>query len=1100
MHKFCPVSFAQQRLWFLDQLEPKNAAYNLANAFRIRGDLDIDALALALREIIRRHDVLRTTFTAVDGQVMGLLRPFVELELLPVVSLDNVPEGQKEQHALRIAVEEGRRRLDLAAGPLVRFKLVRLSAAEHILVLTIHHIVADGWSIGILLKEMAEFYEVFRAGRLPATSALPIQYSDFASWQRAAFGGAGQAPQLEYWKRTLEGAPAVLDLPADRVRPAAPSHAGLKHSVRLDAELTKNVIDLGLKEGATPFMVLLAAFETLLWRYTGVPDFLLGIPMAGRTHVELEALIGLFVNTVPLRANLGGDPAFRELLKRVRETTLGAAAHQDVPFERLVEERRPERSTSYAPLFQTMFVFHNTPRISFEFAGLQVDELELDTGVAKFDLTLEIFELDGLCCTWEYDSDLFDPPRIERMAEHFETLLRGICTDPQCTLSKLPLLGERERNKVVVEWNATECPFPDGVCIHEAFEAQAAHRPESIAIRTADSHLTYQQVNEEANCLSHYLRKRGVRRQDRVGVALERSPEAIITLLAIMKTGACYVPIDTAYPKQRIDFMLKDSGARVLVTQDRVRARLPEYGGQTVFIDRDRSSILVESRTNPAVALDCRSPAYAIYTSGSTGSPKGVLGTHRASMNRFAWMWKEYPFQAGEVCAQRTSLSFVDSIAEIFGPLLGGMTIFVIPDDTVVDVEALARQLTNAHVTRIVVVPSLLGALLDASPHGQAVLPSLRLCVTSGEALRYDLYERFSKLVPHARLINLYGSSEVAADVTCFDTSSNSPRGFVPIGKPIGNVRVYLLDPSLNPVPIGVPGEIHVGGDCLALGYLDRPELTAERFIADPFCPGGLLYKTGDLGRYREDGNIEFLGRGDNQVKIRGLRIELGEVEAALMEHESVHRAAVLVREDGAANDLIVAYVVPADGRSVAHSEIRRHLKTRLPDYMVPPVFVVLDALPLTANGKLDQRALPPFDPAFPRNPDGYVAPRSELEEKLARIWAKLLKTERIGIFDNFFELGGHSLLAAQVIARIRKYVGVEIPVRTLFEEPTVSALAEAVDKARAAGISPRAPIVPRGSAGRTREQLEARLRELSDEEVDALLSAALANRGHAAP
>ena len=1089
------VSFAQQRLWFLDQLEPENPAYNLVSAIRIRGILDFDALARAFRTIVQRHESLRTTFTALDGHVMASVCATVPLEF-GHVTLDHLPEDHKEQKALLLAVEEGQRQFSLTTGPLLRVKVLRLSQAEHILVLTMHHIITDGWSIRVLLTEMSELYSAFHSNRSPEIPALPIQYSDFACWQRESVTGEVQARQLEYWKRTLAGAPAVLELPGDRPRPAVRSSKGHRHSVRLDPELANDLAELSRKERVTPFVVLLAAFETLLWRYTGVADFVLGTPMAGRSQLELEPLIGLFVNTIPLRADLSVDPTFRSLLNRVRDKTIDAMANQDVPFEKLVEELRPQRSMSHMPLFQTMFIMHNSPRTSLEFAGLRLDELELDSGLAKFDLTVEtMFESDELCCAWEYSTDLFDRPRISRMAKHYETLLRGICADPGRRVSELPILETEERHRLLVEWNATESTFPSSVCIQDAFEAQAERSANSIAVHSDGRHLTFQQLNQEANCLSHFLQRLGVKPEDHVGVALERSPDAIVALLAVMKTGASYVPIDPAYPKQRIEFMLKDSGARVLITEHRLRMRLPEHVGQTVFVDHDRASILAESRDNPRISLDSRCPAYVIYTSGSTGNPKGVLGTHRASMNRIAWMWKAYPFHDGEVCAQRTSLSFVDSIAEVFCPLLQGVSIFVIPDETLIDPEELVRRLSTHGITRIVVVPSQLGAILDVCPYSGTGLPTLRFCFTSGEALPYSLYERFTNLVPHATLVNLYGSSEVAGDVTCFDGSSNSPRGFVPIGKPIANVRVYLLDPCLNPVPIGVPGEIHVAGDCLARGYLDRPELTAEHFIADPFCPGGLLYKTGDLGRLHEDGNIEFLGRSDNQVKIRGFRIELGEVEAALQTHDSVRHSAVIARSDGAANHLLVAYIVPAEGQSVIQSELRRYLKTRLPDYMVPSAFVTLDSLPMTSNGKLDRRALPVFDSARRQTEGGYVAPRNELEEGLVEIWVEVLKVGRIGVLDNFFELGGHSLLAVQVIARVRKYMGVEVPVRSLFEEPTVAALASALEKARANGATPAVRIVPRRSARQTREQLETRLRELSDEEVDALLAAAVARR-----
>jgi amino acid adenylation domain-containing protein len=1089
----CQVSFAQQRLWFLEQLEPESCAYNLPNAIRIRGILDIEALALALQTVVQRHDSLRTTFTALDGQVTASVCATPEPAELPLVGLEHLPENEREQHALRIAREEGQRRFDLSTGPLIRAKLLLLSRTEHVLVLTMHHIIMDGWSIGVLLKEMAGLYEAFHSNRSPDMPTLPIQYSDFALLQRESFTGEVQARQLEYWKRTLASAPAVLELPADRLRSPVSTHRGHRHSVRLDADLGRQLVELARTEGVTPFMVLLGAFETLLWRYTGVSDFVLGTPMAGRTHLELEALIGLFVNTIPLRANLSGNPTFRALLHRVRDTTLDAIAHQDVPFEKLVEELRPERTMNHAPLFQTMFIMHNCPRTSLDFAGLHLDELELDSGLAKFDLTVEtMFELDRLCVALEYSTDLFDDSRIVRMAEHFETLLRGICADPGCTLSELPILGAGERNKVVVEWNATESAFSDDVCIHAAFEAQVKRSASSMAVRSDEHQLTYQQLNDEANCLSHYLRRHGVQPKDRVGVVLELSADAVIAQLAVMKTGASFVPIDPAYPKQRIDFIIKDSGAHVLITQYRFHTRVQGHGGETVFLDRERASILAESRLNPNVSLDCRCPAYVIYTSGSTGNPKGVLGTHRASMNRFTWMWKAYPFDAGEACAQRTSLSFVDSIAEIFAPLLQGVSIFVMPDEALIDPEELVRQLAAHDITRIVAVPSQLDAVLDACEHSNASLPALRFCFTSGEALPYSLYERFTNLIPHTKLINLYGSSEVAADVTCFDTCSTSPHGFVPIGRPIANVRVYLLDSFLNPVPIGVPGEICVAGDCLALGYLNRPELTAERFIADPFRSEGLLYKTGDIGRFHEDGNIEFLGRCDNQVKIRGLRIELGEIEAALRTHDSVRHSAVLVRKDRAA-DHLVAYIVPAEGHTVVQSALRRHLKTKLPSYMVPSAFITIDTLPMTGSGKLDQRALPPFDPAR-QTGDSYVAPRNELEKMLTDIWAEVLKIERIGVLDNFFELGGHSLLVAQVIARVRKYLGVEVTVRSLFEEPTVVGLAGAVERTRVNGALASTGIVPRPSARRARDQLETRLRELSDAEIDSLLTA-LAHR-----
>jgi amino acid adenylation domain-containing protein len=1091
-----PVSFAQQRLWFLDQLEPGSSAYNLPFAIRVTGNLNLDAFRRALQAIVQRHESLRTTFAAVDGEVMALVAAVPAPIEAPLVSLEHLPEHQREDRALVIAAEEGQRSFDLSAGPLLRNLLVRLSPTQHVLVLTMHHIATDGWSMGVLFREIGAFYRAFSSDREPDLPALPTQYGDFARWQRESVAEDLTARQLEYWRQALSGAPAVFDLPSDRQRLAVQTHRGSRHSVNLDEGLASGLAQFSRSEQVTLFITLLAAFETLLWRYTGVSDFVLGTPLAGRGDVDLEPLIGVFVQTAPLRANLGGNPTFRDLLHRVRETTFDAMA-RDVPFERIVQDLRPERSLSRTPLFQVMFILHNTPRHSMDLPGLQFDELDFDPGLAKFDLTLEVreHELDGLYCAWEYSTDLFDHDRIVRMAENFETLLRGIIAAPSSRLSELPILTDRERNRLLLEWNATATSYPDDICIHQAFEAQVVRSANSIAIRGEDCELTYRELNDEANCLANYIRRLGVRPMDFVGVATERSVDAVVAILAVMKAGASYVPIDPRYPKHRIEFMLKDCAAPLLITQHRLRTRLPECACRTVFLDRDRTAILAESCRNPQLSLDCCDSGYMIYTSGSTGIPKGVLGTHRASMNRFAWMWKAYPFAADDVCAQRSSLSFVDSICEIFGPLLQGVPIFIIPDDTAIDSKELVHQLATQRITRLVVVPSQLGAILEACADSEMRLPSLRLCFTSGEALPYSLYERFTEVIPHARLINLYGSSEVAADVTCFDTAANEPQHTVPIGKPIANVRVYILDQYLNPVPIGVPGEIYVAGDCLARGYLNQPELTAERFIADPFCPGGLLYQTGDLGRYQADGNIEFLGRADNQVKIGGVRIELGEIESVLREHDSIRHVAVIAHEAGAMGHALVAYVVPVSAHKVVPSEWRRHLKAKLPEYMVPAAFVTLEALPMTPNGKLDQRLLPSFASARLETHDEYVAPRNDLETKLVEIWAEVLQIKRIGVVDNFFELGGHSLMAAQVIARMRKYLGAEVQMRSLFEEPTVAALAIAVEKSRADGRTPRPRITAVRSELGSREELARRLQGLSDEEIDALLKTALAAR-----
>ena len=1094
-----PLSFGQQRLWFLDQLEPGGSTYNLPFAIRVTGTPDLEALRRALQAIMQRHESLRTTFHAVDGEATAVVDAAPAPLEAPVVSLENLPEPLREERALELAAEEGQRPFDLSTGPLLRVLFLRLSPIRYILVLTMHHIVTDGWSIGVLFQELTTLYRAYSTGRQPDLPALPIQYGDFARWQRQPVADGEPAKELEYWRRTLDGVPAALELPSDRRRPALQSHRGSRHSVTLSEQLASDLAEFSRGQQVTLFTTLLAAFQTLLWRYTGAQDFVVGTPTAGRTDVDLEPLIGIFVQTVPLRARLAGNPTFRDLLHQVRDTALDAMA-QHVPFEKIVQDLRPERSLSRTPLFQVMFILHNTQRHSIDLPGLQFDEIEFETGLAKFDLTLEIRELDGLYCLWEYSTDLFDHDRIERMAGHFETLLRGILAAPDSRLSELPILTSGERSRLLVKWNSTAASYPDNVCIHRAFEAQVVRTANSIAVRGEDRDLTYRELNHEANCLANYIRKLGVQPRDCVGVAVERSVDAIIAILAVMKAGANYVPVDPRYPQQRIAYMLNDCGATVLITQHRLRSRLPEGTRRAIFLDRDRAAILSESCSNPSESVDCHDAAYTIYTSGSTGNPKGVVGTHRASMNRFAWMWKTYPFVDGDVCAQRTSLSFVDSIAEIFGPLLQGFSLFVIPDDTVVDSRELVRELADRHVTRLVVVPSQLGAILETCADSAIRLPSLRLCFTSGEAIADSLCERFAQLIPHARLINLYGSSEVAADVTCFDISESTFQHTVPIGKPIANVRIYILDPYLKPVPIGVPGEIHVGGDCLALGYLNQPQLTAERFIADPFSPGELLYQTGDLGRYRTDGNIEFLGRRDNQLKIRGARIELGEIESVLREHESIRNAAVIAQDRGPLGPSLTAYVVPAGEWKLVPSELRRHLKERLPDYMIPKVFVPLESLPVTPNGKLDQRMLPPAESAVPEPDSEYVAPRDEVEAKVAEIWAEVLHIKRIGAGDNFFELGGHSLLATQVIARISKYLEVDIQMRSLFEDPTVAGVAAAVKRSRPDGRIARSRITPATSEHGKRDQLERQLRELSEDEIDALLKAALAGRSQARP
>jgi amino acid adenylation domain-containing protein len=911
-----PTSFPQQLLWLLDQLEPGRAIYNLPGPVRLTGALDIAALEQSLNEIVRRHEALRTTFDEVDGTPVQVIAPGLELTL-PVTDLCHLPAGEREAASRRLVTEEARKPFDLARGPLVRAELLRLGDQEHVLLLTMHHIVSDGWSLQVLNKELAALYEAFSAGRPSPLPGLPIQYVDFAHWQREWLQGEALEKQLAYWRAQLAGAPAVLELPTDRPRPAEQSFRGAQASVMLPASLTEALKAMGQREGATLFMTLLAAFQALLSRYTGHEDIVVGSPIANRTRTELEGLIGFIANLLALRTDLSGDPSFRELLGRVREVTLGAYAHQDLPFERLVGELQPERSLSHAPLFQVMLVLLNNPREVLRLPGLTLEPLEVDTGTAKFDLALFIWEEEGgLKVQSEYNTDLFDAATITRMLTAFQNLLRGVVVDPDQPLSALPLLTNTERHQLLVEWNKSHADYPNR-CIHELFEAQAARTPDAVALVFEDKQLTYRELNRRANQLAHYLRKRGVGPESLVGVCLERSLELVVGLLGILKAGGAYVPLDPGYPPERLAFMLEDAQVPWLLTEQRLWDKM-NVGQDAILshivrLDADWEAIAEESEQNPASGVTADNLAYVIYTSGSTGRPKGVLGLHRGAVNRFAWMWDAYPFEAGEVCCQRTSLNFVDSVWEIWGPLLQGVRTVLVPDEALKDAEQLVQTLAAHHVTRIVLVPSLLRVILDTFADIRSRLPELKHWVTSGEAISLELAQRFFEALPRSILINLYGSSEVSADVTCYDTGRMSDQlSSVPIGRPLANTQIYLLDRYLNPSPIGVPGELHAGGAGLARGYLNRPELSAEKFIPSPFSeePGARLYKTGDLARYLPDGNIEYLGRLDHQVKVRGYRIELGEIEAALRAHPAVQETVVMAREDEPGEARLVAYVV----------------------------------------------------------------------------------------------------------------------------------------------------------------------------------------------
>jgi len=1080
-----PLSYPQRMFWFLDKLEPDTPAYNLPRAFRLEGQLDIDALREAFHVLLRRHDVLRTCFAELDGELYQCIRDDVAIDF---VQHDLSSASKHEIETLAIASEEARKPFDLERPPLFRLRLVRLSPEMHVLILVMHHIVTDGWSMSILFKEVARFYGQLAVGQQPHTTELPLQYADFALWQQQALTEEVLQGDVEYWREHLYGSPALLQLPSDRPRPGVQSHHGSIESVTIDEALTRRIKQMCAGEGVTLYMGLLAAFQALLGRYTGTDDIPVGSPVAGRNDPHLADLIGCFVNTLVMRGDLSGNPSFRELLQRTRPAALEAFAHQELPFQHLLAKLKCERTRSYTPLFQIMFIFQNAPKQVVRLPGLAIEEVELDSGLAKFDLTLEIVEQDGgLHCQFEYSTDLLDRSTIQRMALHFQNLISSAVEHPASSISKLNMLSASERKQIIFDWNATSAEYSRDVTIARAFEDQVRRTPEAIALRDAVHTLTYRELDSRANQVARALIEKGVRPEMPVGVYMKRSIDAIVALLGVIKVGSPYVPLEISHPKRRLDLLITTCDCRVVLTHRALRQDLPEM--DVVLLDADMA-LWAEQSGIPPPSLSVGQPAYIIFTSGSTGVPKGVVGTHRGTMNRLEWMYRTYPFSPRDVCCQKTAFSFVDSIWEIFGPLLRGIPNVLIPEEVVIDPELLLGLLARERVTRIVLVPTLLRVMLDHAPDLGTRVPQLKLWTASGEDLSVDLAERFRCAFPEARLLNLYGSSEVAGDATYYEVGELGLLNAIPVGKPISNIQLYILDEFLEPVPIGVPGTLYVGGDCLAQGYWRRPDLTSERFISNPFGVGlGPIFATGDRGRWLSDGDIEYLGRQDTQTKIRGFRIELGEIEANLMAHPLVRQAVVAVSGQTPEAAQLTAYTAGRDGYAPSPEELRAFLRARLPLYMVPASFVELAEMPLLPSGKVDRRALrePPTDGAAARRP--HVEPRNEVERLLAAIWRALLDVKEFGVTDDFFDLGGDSLLAMQVLARIRKAFQVDVSIRSLFDGPSIDALGRAVEEAKARGAVPRAPpIVPRPRPATGVDFLSTELSKLSSEQVEMLL------------
>ncbi|MEE8587430.1 MAG: amino acid adenylation domain-containing protein, partial [Acidobacteriota bacterium] len=1066
-----PLSFAQQRLWFFDQLEPGSPLYNVPAALLLNGSLAVAALEAALNEALRRHEALRTVFPAREGKPLQVIRRRQKL-LLPVVDLIGLPEPLRSSEFDRLRQQESRRSFDLASDLLLRTHLVRLAEEEHALLATMHHIVSDGWSAGVLVRELGALYQAFSAGQPSPLEDLPIQYADFAAWQRRWLSGDLLQQQLAYWEGRLANAPAALELPSDHPRPSQQTFWGALHTFVWPPELMRSLQALSRSRDVTLYMTLLAAFQTLLSRYSGQQDLCVGCPIANRTRAETEGLIGFFVNTLVMRIDLSGMPTFHELLGRVREASLGAFAHQDLPFEQLVQALQPERTLSRAPLFQVMFALQNAPEAELELAGLKITPLEASASVSQFDLSLLVTESpQGLAGMVEYSLDLFQAVTIGRMMRHLRNLLEAAAANPRQRLGELPLLSRAERQQMLSEWNDTFAQVPHDSCIQDLFQLQAERWADSVAAEFQGRLASYAELNRRANRLAFHLRSLGAGPEIIVGLCLARGLEMVVGLLGILKSGAAYLPLDPSYPQQRLDFMLQESQAPLLVTQAGLVEGLAQDRLTFVCLDSGRPAPEGSGRLNPPRLSVPENAAYVIYTSGSTGTPKGVVVEHRSFVSYIEAAVSRYALGRHDRSLQLAPISFDVAAEEAFTCLCSGGTL-VLRHEGMLDSSALFLAECRRAALTVINLPTAFWHQLAADiPANDLSLPdSIRLVIFGGERALPKQLEVWQQHAPSGmRLLHGYGPTEatVAATAGPPPQAAQAPLREVPIGRPFHNTQIYLLDALLQPVPIGVPGQLHIGGPGVARGYLGHPQQTAEKFIPDPFsrAPGARLYRSGDLAGSLPGGSIEFLDRIDHQVKIRGFRIEPGEVEAVLGGHPGLKEVAVLARQNGSGAKRLVAYAATASGSrensSPSASELRGYLEQRLPDYMVPSAFVLMEKLPLTRSGKLDRKALPEEVMPQAEGAQGLTTP---VEELLAGIWSDVLGLEGVGPQDNFFDLGGHSLLATQVISRIQKAFGVGLPLKELFASPRLEQLARRIQEASRQSDESSAPPLVRVS------------------------------------
>jgi amino acid adenylation domain-containing protein len=1040
-----PLSFAQQQLWFLNQLEPDNPAYNIPAVIRLNGRLHVEALQQSLTEIVRRHEGLRATFTFGAGVPVQNIAP-AESFTIPIVDLQELVEPAREDKAQQLGLAEARRCFDLSHGPLLRASLLRLAEDEHLMLLTMHHIVTDGWSFGVLAQELGSLYQNFRAGKPSLLPELSIQYVDFAHWQREWIQGEVIDPHLAYWKKQLAGIPRALELPTNHARPAILTSRGGTVQFELSSRLTEELRLLSRQEKVTLFMTLLGAFQTLLHYYTSQDDMLVGTPIASRNTSGVEGLIGLFVNTLVLRADLSGDPSFKELLVRVRETTLGGYTHQVLPFEKLVEELQPDRDMSHTPLFQVMFSLLPAINLNQELPDLKLTLSGNDAGVVKRDLTLMVQEIDDrLTASLQYSTDLFDSHTIIRMARHYENLLESVVKKRTLPLSTLHPLTTAEHQQLLLEWNDTNVDHDARLCLHQWLEAEVERRPDAIAVVFGDECLTYRELNCRANQLAHHLQSLGVGPEMLIGLYTDRSPEMVTGVWGILKTGAAYLPLDTTFPKERVKFMLEDGSVTVFLTQQHLLKDMPEERRPRVLcLDSDWEEIERESDQNLSSAAVPGNLAYVIYTSGSTGKAKGVLIEQQQLLNYTCDMIARLKVTSESSLAMVQPLTVDSCNTMLYPSLLAGGALHLISREHATDAPWLCEYFANHRISHLKIAPSHLSALHGA--YSKKVMPEDCLII-GGESSHWDFVRSLQAVIPGPTIFNHYGPTEATVGCLAYRLQmqeSKDQSTTVPLGRPLANTQAYVLDGHLRPVPAGVPGELHISGDGVARGYMNRAEKTAGSFIPDPFSaqPGMRMYKTGDVCRTLTDGRVEFLGRADDQVKIRGFRIEPREVESILGEHPAVREAAVITREVSQGDMRLIAYVVLAEQPVTTINELNSFLKEKVPDYMVPSSFITMEALPRTPHGKIDHQALPVSKGVSPELDAAFVPPQNEVEQTIATVWRMALQVERVGIHDNFFELGGNSLSMMRVHGQLRDRFKKEFPLIRMFKYPTINLLA----------------------------------------------------------